>query len=49
MLDVPFVAGRVSARLRRGPALGRALLDAIGGLAPPEPALTPFALGRLLL
>jgi hypothetical protein len=49
MLDVPFVSARVSERLRRVPALGRSLLDAIGGIAPPERALTPVSLGRLLL
>jgi 2-polyprenyl-6-methoxyphenol hydroxylase-like FAD-dependent oxidoreductase len=48
MLDVPFVSQRVSERLRRVPALGRGLLDAIGGIAPPERALTPLSLGRLL-
>ena len=49
MLDVPFVSTRVSERLRRVPALGRSLLDAVAGIAPPERALTPLSLGRLLL
>jgi len=48
MLDVPFVAARVAGRLRSVPELGRTLLDAIGGTAPPERALSPLALGRLL-
>jgi flavin-dependent dehydrogenase len=48
MLGVPFITKRVAGRLRRVPALGRDLLDAIGGVTPPESALAPLALGRMM-
>ncbi len=49
MIDLPPLAARVAARLRRTPDAGRALLDAVAGLAAPERAVAPAALLRLVL
>lgn len=49
LIDVPLLARRASARLARQPRLAAALTDALAGVRPPESALTPAVLGKLLL
>jgi flavin-dependent dehydrogenase len=49
LVDVPFLARRAAARLRRFPELGDALLAALSGASAPERALSPALLGRLLV
>jgi 2-polyprenyl-6-methoxyphenol hydroxylase-like FAD-dependent oxidoreductase len=49
LVDVPFLARRATARLRRFPELGDALLGALSGTTGPERALSPALLGRLLV
>lgn len=49
LVDVPFLARRAAARLRRFPELGDALLGALSGATAPERALSPAVLGRLIV
>jgi 2-polyprenyl-6-methoxyphenol hydroxylase-like FAD-dependent oxidoreductase len=49
LVDVPFLARRAAARLRRFPELGDALLGALSGTMAPERALSPAVLGRLIV
>lgn len=46
-VNVPVLARRAAARLGRTPARARALLDAVAGLAPVAPVLSPIAIARL--
>jgi len=49
MLDLPLVARRATAKLSRVPSAADGLLAAISGIAPPESALRPATVARLLL
>jgi flavin-dependent dehydrogenase len=49
LIDVPFLAHRAMRRLRRAPARGRALLDALSGSTSPAAGLRPSVLAGLLL
>ena len=49
LVDVPFLARRATARLRRFPELSDALLAALSGTTGPERALSPALLGRLIV
>lgn len=48
LIDVPPLARRAAARLARLPEVGETLLDALSGAIPPQRALAPSVLGRLL-
>ena len=47
LVDVPPLARRASSRLRRFPAAGATLIDALAGAIPPQSAFRPGVLGRL--
>jgi 2-polyprenyl-6-methoxyphenol hydroxylase-like FAD-dependent oxidoreductase len=49
LIDVPFLARRAAARLARFPDLGAALLGGLSGAIPPERALSPALLARLIV
>lgn len=49
LVDVPLIARRAAARLRERPELAATLLGALGGTLPPQHALSPLLLGRLLV
>jgi flavin-dependent dehydrogenase len=49
LIDVPFLARRASAKLARQPRLAATMIDALAGMRPPESALTPSILGKLIL
>jgi len=49
LLDVPLLARRAAHNLARSPRLATTLVDAIAGINPPESALTPAVLGKLVL
>ncbi len=49
LVDVPLLASRAVSRLRRHPELGATLLGALAGTGPPEGALSPALVGRLLV
>ncbi len=48
LVDVPPLARRAATRLARFPDAGATLLDALAGAIPPQRALRPAVLGRLL-
>lgn len=49
LIDVPLLARRAAARLARFPDLGEALLGGLSGAIPPERALSPALLARLIV
>jgi 2-polyprenyl-6-methoxyphenol hydroxylase-like FAD-dependent oxidoreductase len=49
LIDVPLLARRAAGRLARFPDLGDALLGGLSGAIPPERALSPALLARLLV
>ncbi|MBD5656827.1 MAG: FAD-dependent monooxygenase, partial [Candidatus Eremiobacteraeota bacterium] len=49
LVDVPPLARRATSRLRVRPDLGATLLGALAGTIPPERALAPALVGRLLI
>jgi 2-polyprenyl-6-methoxyphenol hydroxylase-like FAD-dependent oxidoreductase len=49
LVDVPLLARRATARLRARPELAATLLGALAGTIPPERALSPVLVGRLLV
>jgi flavin-dependent dehydrogenase len=49
LIDVPLLARRAAARLARFPDLGEALLGGLSGAIPPERALSPALLARLVV
>jgi 2-polyprenyl-6-methoxyphenol hydroxylase-like FAD-dependent oxidoreductase len=49
LIDVPLLARRAAGRLARFPEIGEALLGALSGVLPPERALSPLVLARLLV
>ncbi len=49
LIDVPLLARRAVARLARFPDLGDALLGGLSGAIPPERALSPAVLARLIV
>ncbi len=48
LVEIPPLARHAAARLARFPEVGATLLDALGGVIPPERALRPAVLGKLL-
>lgn len=49
LVDVPLLARRATARLRARPELAATLLGALAGTVPPERALSPVLVSRLLV
>jgi menaquinone-9 beta-reductase len=49
LIDVPLLARRAAAKLARSPKLASTLVDALAGMRPPQTALTPSVLGKLVL
>ena len=49
LIDVAPLARRAASRLGRSPKLTRTLVDALAGIRPPQSALTPGVLGKLVL
>ncbi len=49
LVDVPLLASRAVSRLRYRPEIGVTLLGALAGTHPPERALAPALVGRLLV
>jgi 2-polyprenyl-6-methoxyphenol hydroxylase-like FAD-dependent oxidoreductase len=49
LIDVPLLARRAAKKLARSPGLATKLVDALAGTSPPESALTPAVLGKLVL
>jgi menaquinone-9 beta-reductase len=49
LIDVPPLARRAAAKLARQPRLASTLVDALAGVRPPQSALTPTVLRKLLL
>jgi menaquinone-9 beta-reductase len=49
LIDVPLLARRAAQKLARSPDLATTLVDALAGISPPERALTPAVLGKLVL
>ena len=48
LIDVPLLARRAARRLARFPEIGEVLLGSLSGVLPPERALSPLVLARLL-
>ncbi len=49
LVDVPFLSRRATSRLRARPDLGATFLGALAGTIPPERALAPSLVGRLVV
>jgi 2-polyprenyl-6-methoxyphenol hydroxylase-like FAD-dependent oxidoreductase len=49
LIDVPPLARRAAAKLARSPRLSATLVDALAGMRPPQTALVPAVLGKLVL
>jgi 2-polyprenyl-6-methoxyphenol hydroxylase-like FAD-dependent oxidoreductase len=49
LIDVPFLARRATSRIARSPRAADGLLGALSGTSPPEDALSPVTIARLLL
>jgi flavin-dependent dehydrogenase len=48
LIDVPPLARRAAAKIARSPRVARTLIDALAGIRPPQTALTPAVLGKLV-
>jgi flavin-dependent dehydrogenase len=48
LIDVPPIARRATAKIARSPRVARTLIDALAGIRPPQTALTPAVLGKLV-
>jgi flavin-dependent dehydrogenase len=49
LVSVPALGRHAAARIRARPSVGARILEAVSGLLPPQVALRPETLGRLLL
>jgi 2-polyprenyl-6-methoxyphenol hydroxylase-like FAD-dependent oxidoreductase len=49
LIDLPPLARRAAENLARRPRVGRTLVDALAGILPPDSALKPAVIGKLLL